>query len=129
MMRSILVTAAAGFLAACTFNPQGHDDASWDVLDLGYFSFDSTSQLLAKADAGDAEAQLEAGDRYYWGNDVPQDFDTAESYWRLAADQGSEEATKRLHLVGSGEPIHYTPDGDTGRDFVIHFWDDTFDRI
>ena len=128
-MRTLLATATAGLLVACSFNPEGHDNASYDLLDLSYFSLNSEATTIGRADAGDADAQLAAGDFYYWGEGVERNGDTALHYWSLAADQGNEAAAERLHTVLSGQPLHYNPDGSPGRDLVTSVWKDTFDRI
>ena len=44
--------------------------------------------LRELAEAGDAEAQTELGERYEHGRDVEQDYGTAVSWFRRAADQG-----------------------------------------
>ena len=49
-------------------------------------------QLIARAKAGQAEAQYILGVLYYLGQGVPQDFVQAANWYRKAAEQGGVEA-------------------------------------
>ena len=73
------------------------------------------SAAIAAADGGDMEAQVAAGEAYYWGLGVTGDIDTAERYWTMAADQGSEQAADYLAQLAAGRPLAWHPDGGTGR--------------
>ncbi len=53
----------------------------------------------AKADAGDAVAQYEFGERFYCGLGVPRDFAQAATWFRLAAQQGHPEAQCTLGMM------------------------------
>ena len=47
------------------------------------------SEILRKAEQGDAEAQNSIGDCYYFGNGVQQDYKQAVYWFRKAAEQGN----------------------------------------
>ena len=53
--------------------------------------------LLAQAQAGNAAAQRDYADLYYFGQGVPQDTDTAMTWYRKAADQNDDVA---LFMMG-----------------------------
>ena len=64
-------------------------------------------ELRARAEAGDAEAQVNLGLMYANGEDVPQDDPKAVRWFRLAADQGNAVAQAYLGLAyadGLGVP-------------------------
>jgi len=52
--------------------------------------------LLAKANAGSAEAQHQLGDMYYFGNGVRRDYAQAAVCYRKAAEQGDADSEFRL---------------------------------
>lgn len=52
--------------------------------------------LLKTAENGDPAAQLRLGDLYWDGLGFPKDRDEARHWYRRAADQGLEEAARRL---------------------------------
>ena len=52
--------------------------------------------MQVKAEAGDAEAQLELGNAYYSGDGVLQDVDRALHWWRAAAEKGNVVAQLNL---------------------------------
>jgi len=49
-------------------------------------------ELIAKARAGDTEAQFQLGELYQAGRDVPQSYERAANWYRQAAEQGHEMA-------------------------------------
>lgn len=59
----------------------------------------SVSELLRKAEAGDAEAQFNLGVCYYKGQGVGQDYVQIVYWWRKAAEQGDVEAQFKLGLL------------------------------
>jgi hypothetical protein len=66
--------------------------------------------LRAKAEQGDAEAQLNLGNGYYHGEGVPQDYAEAAKWNRLAAEQGHASAQYHLGFMydnGQGVPQDY----------------------
>ncbi len=63
--------------------------------------------VLAKANAGDAEAQHELGDIYYFGQGVRRDYAQAAIWYRMAAEQGNHDSQYRigvLYQFGWGVP-------------------------
>ena len=54
------------------------------------------SSLRSTPEQGDASAQCGLGDLYYEGEGVPQDYAEAIRLWKLAAEQGDEEAQYNL---------------------------------
>ena len=96
-----ILLAAMTALAGCGYQLSGR---SWDV-----------GNAIAAADEGDAAAQRVAGDMYYWGEDVPQNWALAQAYWELAAAQGDELAQQRLDHWYNGQPILVVSDGGQGR--------------
>lgn len=64
-------------------------------------------QLKGKAQKGDATAQNELGDKYYYGNGVEKDSKAAVGWYRRAANQGHAEAQFSLGYMydeGKGVP-------------------------
>jgi hypothetical protein len=64
-------------------------------------------EIKAKADGGDAAAQLKLGKLYANGDGVKRDTKAAANYYRLAADQGNAQAQialGELHEAGQGVP-------------------------
>jgi TPR repeat protein len=55
--------------------------------------------ILQKARQGDAKAQCELGNRYYYGNGIKIDNKEALKWWEQAADQGNGEANYQLSVV------------------------------
>ena len=53
-------------------------------------------KLLEKAESGDAEAQYEVGNIYYFGKGVPVDHEKANQWYRKAADKGHRYAERAL---------------------------------
>lgn len=64
-----------------------------------WFLSSETKALIAKADAGDAEAQFRVGTAYDTGNGAPRSGEQAMKYYLMAAEQGHVEAQ---NSVGSG---------------------------
>lgn len=65
------------------------------------------ASLLAKANAGSAEAQHQLGDMYYFGNRVRRDYAQAAVWYRKAAEQGDPDSQFRLggfYHYGFGVP-------------------------
>lgn len=68
---------------------------------------DLLAGLRARAESGDARAQVELADRLHFGDGVPQDDAAAFLWMRRAADQGLPEAQAKTGwflLYGSGVP-------------------------
>lgn len=67
----------------------------------------TVAALQAKAQAGDAQAQLSLGNLYHNGRSVPQDYAQAAQWYRRAAEQGLSAAQfnlGRMYLHGEGLP-------------------------
>jgi TPR repeat protein len=67
-------------------------------------------ETLKKAEAGDAEAQFNLGNKYWNGQGVPQDYKEAVKWYLKAAEQGLAEARALLgvmHADGQGVPQDY----------------------
>ena len=65
------------------------------------------AELRARAEAGDAEAQVDLGSMYANGESVPQNGDEAVRWYRFAADQGLAAAQFNLgvmYSIGEGVP-------------------------
>jgi TPR repeat protein len=65
---------------------------------------------LQDAEEGDADAQYELGDIYYFGEDLDQDYVQAAIWYRKAAEQSHKDATYSLGLLyelGAGVPQDY----------------------
>lgn len=56
-------------------------------------------ELLAKVNAGDAEAQHELGDMYYFGQRVRRDYAQAAIWYRKAAEQGDHDSQYRIGVL------------------------------
>ena len=92
----MLALAVALFLSCSTFPAVGQDNA-----------VDSLKALRARADHGDAEAQVIIGVLYAKGQGVAQDYAEALRWFRKAADQGLAEAQFNLGFMydkGRGLP-------------------------
>ena len=61
---------------------------------------DVLSDLAAKAEAGDAEAQNSLGLMYHKGEGVLQDYVQAHKWWNIAAANGYEDARINRDLIG-----------------------------
>jgi TPR repeat protein len=65
------------------------------------------SALLAKANAGDVEAQHDLGNMYYFGSEVRRDYAQAALWYRKAAEQGDPDSQFRIggfYHFGFGVP-------------------------
>ena len=76
---------------------------------VSFFSYlNDLNELNAKAEAGDADAQVKLGERYRLGLDVvPQNYTTAVSWFRKAAEAGDAHAQVNLGMMyakGYGVP-------------------------
>ena len=63
--------------------------------------------IQERAEAGDADAQLQLGHLYESGEGVPKDFTEAAKWYRKAAEQGNAEAQLYLgclYSIGRGVP-------------------------
>ncbi|MBQ2291143.1 MAG: sel1 repeat family protein [Paludibacteraceae bacterium] len=72
---------------------------------------DDFSATLAKAEQGDATAQVNLGLMYEYGLGVAQDYYEAVKWYRLAAEQGNAYGQKKLGLMyefGRGVAKDYT---------------------
>ena len=70
----------------------------------------SFAETKAKAEAGDAEAQIDLGVMYEYGEGVEQDFKEAVKWYRKAAEQGDVNAQYNLgsrYYIGEGVPQDY----------------------
>jgi uncharacterized protein len=68
------------------------------------------SELIEKADKGDAEAQTALAERYQKGEGVPKNDAEAAKWYRKAAEQGNPDAQVNLGLMqanGQGGPRDY----------------------
>ena len=64
------------------------------------------TETLAKAQQGDAEAQIKIGVMYDYGRGVAQDFAAAVSWYRKAANQNNAEAQTGLgHMYTNGRGV------------------------
>ena len=59
-------------------------------------------ELRGPAEAGDADAQFDLGNKYYTGEGVPEDKAEAVRWYRLAAEQGHAEAQASLRNMPEG---------------------------
>ena len=99
---SVTVNAAAPAVPApAPADPPRPDPAETDVTVL------PVAALRERAEAGDAAAQTELGERYEHARGVEQDYGVAVSWFRRAADQGhapGQAALGFLYLGGLGVP-------------------------
>lgn len=75
------------------------------------FSFSAYSndidELIKKANNGDAEAQYNLGNIYYYGKSTITDYEKAINYYKLSAEQGNLYAQHNLgtmYYFGTGVP-------------------------
>ena len=67
---------------------------------------DTVQDLTPLAEQGDADAQYNLGEMYYFGTGVPQDYQTALEWFKLAAEQGHADAQYILGvLYHNGEGV------------------------
>jgi TPR repeat protein len=62
-----------------------------------------TKALIAKAEAGDADAQLRVGAAYDYGKGAPRDASEAMKWYRLAAERGNADAQNSVGSVLQAE--------------------------
>ena len=94
---SVTVSAAVSAVPATADPPRPDPEA--DVINL------SVAVLRELAEAGNAEAQNELGQRYETGRGVPQDFGTAVALYRQAAERGNARGQGNLgamYVNGTG---------------------------
>ena len=93
------VTVTAAVPADLPVDASRPDLAEIDVTEL------PIAALRELAEAGDAEAQTELGERYEHGRDVEQDYGTAVSWFRRAAEQvhaPGQSALGMMYVAGRG---------------------------
>ncbi len=119
----VLATALVGLTAACS--QSGHNNIDTTIELGGGWVRASSVQTLAEG--GDPVAQRVLGNLHYWGEThewgeggVEQDDQKALDWWRRAAQNGDEEATRNLERVAAGLPIDGALHASVGRDF----WDE-----
>ena len=77
---------------------------------VGTFETASFQENLRQAEQGDAKAQYELGEDYYFGNSAPQDYTEALKWFLLAAEQGHKQAQANvgmLYALGRGTTQSY----------------------
>lgn len=93
MKKTIILSAVAVMTtAACTAQSQGNNTSSQAAIN------DSIQNIIRMADQGDAKAQNLVGSWYFSGKNVQQDYEKAEHYWHLAANQGNALAMGNVGL-------------------------------
>ena len=103
----LICISALGPLAACTRAEQPLEDsgALAEHDDEGAQAEEQTlDELRALAERGNAEAQLNLGQAYAYGQGVTQDGAEALRWYRLAADQGHVLGHYGLGVMYAGEP-------------------------
>ena len=76
----------------------------------GWAQAEKVTELMLKAQRGDAQAQNKLGFAYAKGEGVPQNYGEAEKWFRKAAEQGFAKAQYNLGLMydnGEGVPQDY----------------------
>lgn len=63
-------------------------------------SAQTIDELKTRAANGDAAAQYNLGNRYYFGEGVTKDYAEAIRWYRKAAEQGQDKAKRRLNEMG-----------------------------
>ena len=74
------------------------DEAAGNSVEAAESSSDHDA-IRILADQGDANAQLNLGDNFYFGQGVEQNFAEAARWYRMAAEQGLADAQFRLGLI------------------------------
>jgi TPR repeat protein len=94
------------FMALMLIHPAAWGDFEADLSDTGQPDTPQMKErLLARAKAGDADAQLHTGNLFFKGAEVAQDYAEAAKWYRLAALQGRAQAQFNLAMMydtGSG---------------------------
>lgn len=66
-------------------------------------------ELANKAENGDAKAMNDLGDKYYYGKDIPQDYQKAYEWYAKASEKGYAEAMYNLgYLYFKGQGVSQT---------------------
>jgi hypothetical protein len=109
-IRLLLLTVLclrASFLPVAASNPSPANSEGVFVPDAPVPADAGIAALHAKAEKGDARAQLDLGTIYYNGEGVPKDFAEALKWYRKAAEQGNARAQHNLGVCydqGNGVP-------------------------
>ena len=96
LMRTLATGASVAVSVVAPADPPRPDPAATDVADL------HIAALRELAEAGDAAAQTELGERYEDGRDVVQDYAVAVSWFRRAAEQGYAPGQAALGFMYAG---------------------------
>ena len=114
-------TLAQIILKACAFRPEDRYQTAAEflaaldvaqlqptpVIDLWTIPLE---ELSRRARQGDASAQDAMGMRYYTGKGIQRNYDTAVSWFRMAAEQGSAHAMTHLSICYyAGLGVEYNP--------------------
>jgi len=87
-------------LALTVCSPVAWADFEAELADTGKKPAVSLAQtLLVRAQAGDADAQLKMGGRYFKGDGVTQDYAQAAKWFLMAAQQGQAQAQFNLGMM------------------------------
>ena len=90
MAKQLLVYVFVAGILCTALNPLSANDQT---------TTPSLSELRTSADAGDLAAQLQLADRYYKGDNAPQDFQQAAHWYQQLAEQGFSQAQLTLGLM------------------------------
>jgi len=97
MTRTLLLLL---ILLATFIAPTARADFETDLADTGHTaSVQSLHQLRTRAEAGDADAQLNLGGLFFKGQGVTQDYAEAAKWFRMAAVQGQSLAQFNLGMM------------------------------
>ena len=78
------------------------------TLSVMVWAEEGTPAPYKEAEAGQAWAQYEVGECYYYGKGVSKDYAEAAKWWRLAAEQGDAKAQRSLGwCYDSGEGVSW----------------------
>ena len=114
-MKGIIRAAAMALLFAPGVSLAEDFDAGLEAYVAG--DYETAYEIwLSFAEQGDARAQYNLGDMYYFGQGVAQDYEEAVRWYRTAAEQGDVDAQ---YILGF---MHVTHQGGK-RDYVsAHMW-------
>ena len=103
--------------AAPAAHAEEMDDCALPLPELTRVSPTYIHKLMQQATAGDADAQVRLGVRYYDGNGVSKDVQQAVSWWRKAAEQGNATAQYFLGVM-------YAIEHDVSQDYpqAVNWW-------
>lgn len=82
-----------------SFDTNNHSSVSADTPESASPDVDRIADLIAKADSGDKDAQVELGNTYETGKELTQDYTSAMKYYRKAANRGHAMAQYRIGLL------------------------------